>query len=97
MRHSTVLFDDSNTDLIAYSLYQGGSTNRAQRERMKKILSRAIREELTGRQRDCLTLYYLHQKNMREIARILSLSPCTVSRHIKSAKEKLKRIASYYE
>lgn len=97
MRHSVISFDDANADMIAFSLYQGGDSNRMQREKMKRILSRAIREELTSRQRDCLTMYYLHGKKMREIARALSLSPSTVTRHIKTAKQKLRRIASYYE
>ncbi|MBQ6153588.1 MAG: sigma-70 family RNA polymerase sigma factor [Ruminococcus sp.] len=97
MRRSTVFFDDTNADLIAFSLYQGGETNRLQRERMKRILTRAIREELTDRQRSCLILYYLKGMKMREIARTLMLSTSTVSRHIRTAERKLRRIADYYE
>ena len=97
MRRSTVFFDDTNADLIAFSLYQGGETNRLQRESMKRILTRAIREELTDRQRSCLILYYLKGMKMREIARLLMLSTSTVSRHIRTAERKLRRIADYYE
>lgn len=97
MRHSTVLLDDSNADLIAFSMYQGGATNRPQRERMKKIISRAVNRELTERQRMCLILYYLKGMKMKEIAKALTLSSSTVSRHIKTAEKKLRRIAAYYE
>lgn len=97
MRHKTILFEQEALDFFAYSLYRGGATNRAQIERMKKILIRAISSELTARQRDCLMLYYIKNMKMREIARTLSLSPSTVTRHIKAAKEKLRRIAQYYE
>jgi len=89
--------DDKNEPLISYYLYNQGSDNRPERERMKRILNRAIRYELTERQRTCLTKYYLEGMRMTEIARSLDLSKSTVSRHIKSATQKLRRVASYYE
>lgn len=97
MRHENVYLDDRNTPLISYYLSQGGADNRPQRERMKRVLMRAIKHELTDRQRDCLTMYYLDGVKMKDIARSLGLSTSTVSRHISSATAKLRRIARYYE
>lgn len=89
--------DDRNSSLISYYLYSQGDTNRPERERMKRLLYRAIRYELTERQRRCLSMYYLDGLKMEEIARSLALSKSTVSRHIAAAKTKLRRIAAYYE
>lgn len=92
-----MFLDDKNEPLISYQLYLQGSDNRPERERMKRILLRAIRHELTDRQRDCITKYYLEGMKMTEIARSLCLSKSTVSRHISSATRKLRKVASYYE
>ncbi|MBQ3264779.1 MAG: sigma-70 family RNA polymerase sigma factor [Ruminococcus sp.] len=92
-----MFLDDENSDLIAYSLYLHGSDNRPERERMKRILTRAIKHELTQRQRDCVTMYYLEGMKMKEIADAMNLSKSTVTRHIQSATRKLRKVASYYE
>lgn len=97
MRRERMFLDDHNSDIIAFSLYQQGSSNRMERERMKAILARAIRRELTDRQRDCITMYYLEGMKMRDIAQTMRLSKSTVTRHIQSATRKLQRIASYYQ
>lgn len=97
MRRERMFLDEKNADLVAYSLYLSGASNRPERERMKKILLRAIKHELTSRQRECLTMYYLQGMKMKDIASTLKLNKSTVSRHIRSATMKLRRIASYYQ
>ena len=97
MRRERMFLDDENSDLIAYSLYLHGSDNRPERERMKRILSRAIKHELTDRQRDCVTMYYLEGMKMKDIAQAMHLSRSTVTRHIQSATRKLRKVASYYQ
>lgn len=97
MRHERVYLTDESSDLIAFHLYQHGSTNRPERERMRKILLRAIRHELTDRQRSCLTMYYLEGIKMKDIAKTMGLSKSTVSRHISAATRKLRKVASYYQ
>ena len=97
MKHELVYLDDKNTPLISYYLAQGGADNRSERERMRRILIRAIKHELTDRQRECLTLYYLQGMKMKDVAQALNLSRSTVSRHIAYASRKLRRIAEYYE
>lgn len=97
MKRERVYLSDDNSDIISFALSQRGSTNRPERERMRKILIRAIRHELTDRQRDCLTMYYLEGIKMKDIAVMLNLSKSTVSRHIHSATRKLRKVASYYQ
>lgn len=92
-----MFLDDKNEPLVSFYLYNQGSDNRSERERMKRILNRAIRHELTDRQRDCVVKYYLEGMKMTEIARSLDLSKSTVSRHISAATRKLRNVASYYE
>ena len=89
MRRERMFLSEENSERIAFSLYQQGSSNRAQRERMKKILSRAIRYGLTERQRTCLMMYYLEGMKMKDIAKVMGLSLPTVSRHIGAAVKKL--------
>ncbi len=97
MRRERMFLDDKSTELVSYYLSERGADNRAELARMKRILARAIRYELTDRQRDCLTMYYLEGMKMKDIARSLCLSSSTVSRHISTAEHKLRRIAAYYE
>ena len=97
MRRERVFLNDENSDLIAFRLYQAGASNRPERERMKRILSRAIRCELTERQRSCLVKYYLEGMKMKDIAKEMGLSKSTVSRHISAAELKLRKVASYYQ
>ena len=97
MRRERVFLTDDNETLISYYLYNHGTDNRSDRERMRKILLRAIRHELTDLQRDCMVKYYLEGMQMKEIAVELKLSRSTVSRHISAATRKLRKVASYYE
>ena len=60
-----------------------------------RLLSAALREELTARQAQMVKLYYVEQHTMRDIAAMLGVNPSTVSRTLKSAREKLKRCLRY--
>ncbi|MBQ8860857.1 MAG: sigma-70 family RNA polymerase sigma factor [Ruminococcus sp.] len=95
MQHNLAHITEENNHLISYSMYDNNSTNKKAIENMKKLLSMAMVSELTQRQRECLVMYYYENKRMNEIASILSLSPSTVTRHIKAAQKKLKSIAKY--
>lgn len=95
-QHKIMNFDDKNCDLIAYSRFSSYGSNKADIEKMKHILLKALSEDLTTRQRQCITLYFYDNMKMKEIARVLSLSPSTVTRHIKAAKRRLQKVAKYY-
>lgn len=62
---------------------------------MSKVLPLIIKNELTDRQSLCLRLFYVHNKSQLEIAKELKLSQPTVSRHISTAKEIVKKYLNY--
>lgn len=97
MPRNFVNADDFVFEEAAFLAYQSsGETNIRDKSRMKAILLRAIRNELTDNQRTCLVEYYINGKKMKDIAQMLSLNPSTVTRHIRRACEKLRHIAEYY-
>ncbi len=84
-----------NTNLVSYSLYQSAGSNKTDLDKKRQLLRIALQTELTDRQRECLEMYYYKNLKMVEIASLLSLSPSTVTRHLKAAHKKLKNIAKY--
>ena len=74
---------------------QMAATNSEQHSRLKRNLLKAIREELTPRQREVLNLYYSGGKSIREIAELLEVCPSTVFRTLKRAEQRLFRCLRY--
>ena len=83
--------DNNKHRLMSDSGFWHGSTNENSRDKMKKILSMAVLNELTERQRICIVDYYLNGKKEKEIAKELGVNSSTVSRHIMKARDKLRR------
>lgn len=97
MPHNVIHIKDDNADAVFFDYYCANmGENSSGRVRMKKILQKAIKEELTDKQRICMTRYYLENKTIRVIAEELGLSPSTVCRHIQNARKKIRHIADYY-
>ena len=71
------------------------SDNSAQMSRVKRNLLRALREDVTPRQREMLLLYYGEQLNMRQIGERLGVDKSTVSRTIKRGERRLQRCLRY--
>ena len=71
------------------------SDNSAQMSRVKRNLLRALREDVTPRQREMLLLYYGEQLNMRQIGTRLGVDKSTVSRNIKRGERRLQRCLRY--
>lgn len=63
--------------------------------RLKRNLIRALREDITPRQRQALLLYYAEGKNMREIGEDLGVDRSTISRTIKRGERRLQRCLRY--
>lgn len=72
-----------------------GSSNTQALYRVKTALSRALREDVTDKQREYLLLYYGQGKNMVEIGRELGVDKSTVSRTIKRGEARLRRCLRY--
>ena len=66
-------------------------------QRRRRMLSRALADELTERQREILQLYYEEDLNFTEIAARLGLAVSTVSRTHARAIRRLRRCLRYCE
>ena len=81
-------------DMAAYSRAMA-EDNSQQMARLKHNLARALREDVTARQREFLLLYYGEQLNMRQIGERLGVDKSTVSRTIKRGEARLRRGLRY--
>lgn len=81
-------------DMAVYTRAMAGD-NSAQHAKLKRNLVRALREDVTRRQRDMLLLYYADGLNMREIGERLGVDKSTVSRTIKRGERRLQRCLRY--
>lgn len=69
--------------------------NSAQHSRLKRNLVRALREDVTDKQRQALLLYYAEGLNMREIGQKLGVDKSTVSRTLTRGENRLRRCLRY--
>lgn len=83
-------------DKAEYSAVRKGLDDGGEHKRMLKTVERAAHGELTGRQLQCLRLMYGCGKSVKEISGELGVAPSTVSRHLKKAKARLKKVMQYY-
>lgn len=96
MRHKKISLTDKAAGRIPVYDVDYSEDNKSDIERMKKVLKLALLNELTERQRYCIYERYFNNKKVKTIASELSLNPSTISRHIKSAEKRLKKIADCY-
>lgn len=71
------------------------NTNRAELDRVKVALWRALHEDVTEKQRQYLLLYYSEGLNMNEIGAQMGVDKSTVSRTIKRGEARLRRCLRY--
>jgi len=81
-------------DMAVYSR-QMSADNSHEISRLKRNLIRALREDVTPKQRQVLLLYYAEGLNMREIGERLGVDKSTVSRTIKRGERRLQRCLRY--
>ena len=74
---------------------QMAADNSREISRLKRNLIRALREDVTPRQRQTLAMYYGQGLNMREIGEQLGIDKSTVSRTIKRGEHRLRRCLRY--
>lgn len=81
-------------DMARYALAMA-EDNTEQLQRVRRNLLRALREDVSPRQREMLLLYYGENLNMREIGERLGVDKSTVSRTIKRGETRLRRCLRY--
>lgn len=69
--------------------------NRAQVGRLKRNLTRALRQDVTEKQRRYMVLYYGQGMSMDAIARTCGVNKSTVSRTLKRGRQRLYRCLRY--
>ena len=69
--------------------------NSAQLSAVKRNLARALREDVTARQRQVLLLYYAEGLNTRQIGEKLGVDKSTVARTITRGEARLRRCLRY--
>ncbi len=75
--------------------YEGYRGIRLPREVQLKRVQAVIREELTDKERQALTAYYLEHKTLQQTAEALGVNKSTVWRNLKRAEGKLRRFLRY--
>ena len=86
--------EDYAADLAVYARSMADD-NSAQMSRVKQNLVRALRKDVTPRQRQMLLMYYAQRMNMREIGAQLGVDKSTVSRTIQRGEARLRRCLRY--
>lgn len=64
-------------------------------QRMKKIVRVAVENELTQKQHQCITMRYIEDLPVKEIAVRMGIKPTTVYKHLKKAIAVLKKCSLY--
>lgn len=92
----TISYDQTAgfADLAIYSRFMA-EDNSEQIGRLKRNLSRALRQDITKRQRQYMMLYYGRNMTMEEIAREVGVNKSTVSRTLKRGRQRLYRCLRY--
>ena len=83
----------STEDAFAIELWlkESAEDNSIRMQRLKRNLRRALEQELTPKQRLFVTMHYLENKSMTEIAREYGVNVSTVSRTVKRGKYRLEK------
>ena len=71
------------------------SNNSEELTRLKRNVIRAINEELTDRQQQVLTMYYLQEMTINQVAEELGVYPSTAYRTLHRAEDRLKKLLKY--
>ncbi len=92
----TVSYDNTfgMVDLAVYTELMA-QDNKDQINRLKRNLTRALRQDITERQREYMMLYYGRNMSMEAIAQQCGVNKSTVSRTLKRGRQRLYRCLRY--
>ena len=97
MRHKLYTLDRMMDEQAAIARYhfEIAEDNGEKIGRIKRLLPEVIRQELTDRQKQVVLLYYYQKYNIPQIAKELGVNKSTVHRHLKAAKERIRKALQY--
>ena len=95
--HRTTPTTTEQFELIVADRYfnGGGNTNAEKRKQAITTITRVMQNELTTKQREYITAYYIEGIKQREIAERYGICTATVSKSIRAGMKKLKKIGRY--
>jgi DNA-directed RNA polymerase specialized sigma subunit len=91
-------FDKFHEMIFCISKYNSDKFNSDSDEHKEilNLMKNFIIHELTNKQKMCLNLHFNDMLNTVQISRKLSICPSTVSRHLKKAKLRIRKLMGYY-
>ncbi len=96
MKTKVLSLDSINEDNFSLQYYLSSNAASSRKtEHIKKVLSAAIRIELTKRQCECIEMYYIKKMKVCDIAKILEIKPTTVYKHLKVGIKSLQKCRAY--
>lgn len=89
--------DEEQFELIVADRYFNGgeNTNTEKRKQAIETINKIMLNELTDKQREYITAYYIGGEKQKAIAERYGISTTTVSRTIQAGMRKLKKIGRY--
>ena len=89
-------FEDDKLDYFSFrNFFENDNTENLKIKRMKQIVKVAIENELTDRQKECITMKYFENMKVKDIAVRMDIKPTTVYKHLKTAMRVFKKCALY--
>ena len=95
MSRKLVSFDAMERLLGAPDPQDAPNDNRTRLTSAKRALRLGVEQELTGRQRTCVELYYFQGLTQEQIAQRLGVGKPTVCRHLQKARARLETVIRY--
>ncbi len=96
MKTKVLRLTDKIDELTSLENYYKGKNNISKLNEYKNMVRKIISNELTERQRECITLRFYKNKNVREISNILCIKKATVYKHIRNGLKTIKKHLNIY-
>ncbi len=96
MKHKILSLTDRIEGYASLKNYYEENDNISRLNEYKNMIRKIISNELTERQRDCITLRFHKNKNVKEISNILCIKEATVYKHIRNGIKKIKKHLNIY-
>lgn len=96
MKTISILSPECETQLLKNYKLDNAQSNTEKIETVKRMLYEVIHNELTGKQREYLLMYYFDRMKLKEIASIYNVNISTISRTIKRGEKNIYNFLKYY-
>jgi len=89
-------FEADKLDYFSFQrFFENDDSENPKIKRMKQIVRIALENELTDRQKECITMKYFENMKVKDIAVRMDIKPTTVYKHLKTAMRIFRKCAMY--